>query len=51
MSNYIGEGIAWAFGRFIVALAVIAFGLGALAVWGLPKLWAWIKPWIHQVTS
>jgi hypothetical protein len=47
----IGDAIAWAMTRFLVALTVVSFSLGALAVWGLPKLWAILKPWIHQVTA
>jgi hypothetical protein len=47
----IGDAIAWAMGRFIVGLFVAAFTLGALSVWGLPKLWHWLKPLIHQVTA
>ncbi len=43
----IGRSIASA---FIVAI-VISFALGALAVWGLPKLWTLLKPLIHQVTA
>lgn len=47
----IGDAIAWALNRFIVVLFVAAFTLGALIVWGLPKLWHWLKPIIHQVTA
>lgn len=47
----VGDAIAWAMGRFIVGLAVVAFTLGALVVWGLPKLWHWLKPIIHSVTA
>lgn len=36
---------------FIIGLAVIAAAIGGAAVWGLPKLWAWIKPLIHGFTS
>lgn len=35
----------------IIAVAIMAFGLGALAVWGLPKLWELVKPWIHALTA
>lgn len=45
--NAIGDAIA----RFVILLAVAAFALGALAVWGLPKLWDVVKPWIHALTS
>jgi cell division FtsZ-interacting protein ZapD len=47
----IGEGFAYVLSRFIAMLFVGAFIAGGLCVWGLPKLWAWIKPWIHQVTA
>jgi hypothetical protein len=47
----IGDAIAWAMTRFIIGLAVVSFVLGALVVWGLPKLWDWLKPIIHAVTS
>lgn len=46
-----GDAIAWAVGRFIAGLFVVAFVLGGLAVWGLPKLWHSLKPFIHQVTE
>ncbi len=32
-------------------LAVVCVGFGALLVWGLPKLWAWISPIIHNFTA
>lgn len=35
----------------IAILLAIAFTFGALAVWGLPKVWDWIKPIIHAVTG
>lgn len=47
----IGEAFAWAMSRLIAALVIVSFLAGSLAVWGLPKLWAFIKPWIHQVTA
>jgi hypothetical protein len=34
-----------------IVLVVIAFLLGGAAVWGLPKLWHWLKPIIHGVTQ
>lgn len=51
MSNYIGDGIASAIGGFIIMAISVAFAAGALCVWLLPKLWHWLKPWIHQVTG
>jgi hypothetical protein len=47
----IGEGFARAMSAFIGMVIIIAFVLGALTVWGLPKLWAFLKPVIHQVTA
>lgn len=35
----------------IAAVAVVFFCLGALAVWGLPKAWAWFVPWLHAITA
>jgi hypothetical protein len=46
-----GELIARALAFWIAMIAVIAFALGCLAVWGIPKLWAFLKPLIHQVTA
>lgn len=34
----------------IVLLAASLIG-GGLFYWLLPKLWAWLKPFIHQVTA
>lgn len=47
----IGEGFALMMSAFIRMVIVLAFVLGGLAVWGLPKLWSVLKPWIHQVTA
>lgn len=33
----------------VVAAFLIAFGV--LLGWLAPKVWAWIKPWIHGVTA
>ena len=35
----------------ILAVIGIAFTLGVLATWLLPKLWHWIKPIIHNITN
>ena len=35
----------------IILIAGIAFGLGVLACWLLPKLWHWLIPIIHQATA
>ena len=43
----IGDAIMGGF----IAVAVIAFGLGALLMWGVPKLWELLRPWIHALTA
>ena len=35
----------------LVVLVVIAFILGGLVTWLLPKLWLFIKPIIHTITA
>jgi hypothetical protein len=35
---------------FMIAV-VVAFLLGITAAWGIPKVWAWLKPIIHVATS
>ena len=42
-----GEGII----KFMIALAILAFSVGALAMWGIPKLWEIVKPLIHAWTA
>jgi len=46
-----GNAISGALARMIAALTVVAFAFGALAMWGLPKLWEQVKPFIHAATS
>lgn len=46
-----GQAIGDAIFRGIIIVAVVAFGLGALAVWGLPKVWELVKPFIHSLTA
>lgn len=36
---------------FVLIAIVIAFSFGALAVWGLPLMWEWLKPFIHTMTK
>lgn len=50
-SGMIGEAIARSMARMVMFLVVTAFALGALTVWGVPKLWSFLKPLIHQVTA
>jgi hypothetical protein len=45
------DGIGAALALWVVILIAAAFGLGALAMWGLPKLWAWLLPIIHAATA
>lgn len=49
--SYLGEGIARSVGSAILVLAAVCFGAGAILVWGAPKLWAWVKPFIHLLTA
>ena len=39
------------FAEFIIGVVLISAAIGGLAVWGLPKLWSWIKPLIHSFTG
>ena len=46
-----GKAMADAMEAFVVFVGGACLVIGGLAVWGLPKLWALIKPWIHAVTG
>jgi hypothetical protein len=46
-----GRALAGAIGAWFLMMFFVAFALGGLVVWGLPKLWHWLKPLIHQVTA
>lgn len=36
----------------IVIVAILAgILLGGLVFWGLPELWALLKPWLHAITA
>ena len=35
----------------VVVVAVGMFLVGAITVWGLPIVWEWVKPWLHQATG
>lgn len=35
----------------IITVAVVAFAVGALLAWGIPRLWAIVIPWLHRVTG
>ena len=43
----IGDGIIGA----IISMMIVAACFGALAMWGLPKLWELVKPFIHALTA
>ena len=51
MVEGIGRNIAGTLIKLIISVAILFFILGILAIWGLPKLWDIIKPFIHQYTS
>lgn len=51
MSSGYGDAIAAGLIRMTIVVAVLSFMLGALLVWGLPELWAFIKPLIHSITA
>jgi hypothetical protein len=51
MGSGFGAAIGEALVRWICILVACAFGLGALAMWGVPKLWELLKPLIHAATS
>jgi hypothetical protein len=36
---------------FLAVCVALAFGAGALVMWGLPRVWDWLKPFIHQFTA
>lgn len=46
-----GEGMWSGMVRFYLASILFAILLGGLLVWGVPEVWAWIKPFIHTVTA
>ena len=51
MDSSFGRGIAESAVTGLIILVIIVFLLGALTMWGLPKLWIIIKPIIHTVTA
>ena len=46
-----GEQIAKSLMTALIGAVIAAFALGVLAIYGLPKLWAWLMPIIHAATS
>jgi hypothetical protein len=51
MDSSFGRGIAESAATGLIILVIIVFTLGALTMWGMPKLWLIIKPIIHTITS
>lgn len=47
----IADGIARAFNYALIMLFVIGVTMGAGLVWGVPKLWHWLKPILHAWTG
>ena len=35
----------------VIFLLTLAAGAGAAVFWAAPKVWSWVKPWIHAVTG
>ena len=50
MDSGFGRGIAESVATVLIILVIIVFALGALTMWGLPKLWIILKPIIHAIT-
>ena len=46
-----GDAITRSITAMMVFLLAAGAGIGALAVWGIPILWNWVKPWLHGVTT
>ena len=47
----LGDAIGNVVGCGIAFIAAAAFGIGALAMWLIPKLWHWLVPIIHRATA
>jgi hypothetical protein len=47
MYGNMGEGLV---GFFFICLAAAA-AVGGAVVWLAPKVWGWVKPWIHALTA
>ena len=45
------DGMAEGLVMMAIGIAAVCFSLGALAVWLLPKFWAWLAPIIHAATA
>jgi hypothetical protein len=51
MDSSFGSAIAESIVAGLIILVIVVFCLGALTMWGLPHLWAFLKPIIHAVTA
>jgi hypothetical protein len=51
MGQGFADGIGKSIALGIIILIILSFTIGALATWGLPKLWIFLKPIIHAVTA
>ena len=51
MDSSFGRGIVESAVTGLIILVIIVFSLGALTMWGLPKLWLILKPIIHVMTA
>jgi hypothetical protein len=45
------DGLAGAFTAFMVVCGLIGAAIATAIFWGVPWLWALVKPWIHSVTG
>jgi hypothetical protein len=50
MGQGFGEEIGKSICLGLTVLVIFVFALGAIAMWGLPKLWELAKPFIHAMT-
>lgn len=47
----LGKALSDAVAGLIALIAIVCICIGGLVVWGLPKLWELVKPWIHALTA
>lgn len=51
MGQGFGDSIEGAMVALIIIIAAVCTAGGALLMWGLPKVWEWVKPFLHNLTS
>jgi hypothetical protein len=51
MGSGFGASIGKSLAGGIIILILVSYFLGAFTIWGLPKLWEIIKPFIHAITT